>query len=384
MQVRTYVENGSGRIYVTLMWKGTRLYVSTGLSSRKKFQGTEVPGSSAKSRRMREIYNGIEDYCALHAAESPAALKRHLKEITGGGRVAERTLADYMREYRSLAMSEGTGEIYDRAVAKLLRFDRDSTFDTIDRRWLAQFVAWCRRDHLADNTISIYIRCIRAVFNYGIDEGYTTAYPFRRFRLPRQQTRHRALTVGQLRAIHDYRGEPFLYKYRDIFMLMFYLGGINIKDLLLNATVERGRLLYRRSKTGRLFDIKIEPEAQEIIDRYHGTDSLLNVMDGCSSYRNFNRIMNDNLKKIGPVETVPDRAGKMRRLSRDPVEPRLTTYYTRHTWATIAASIGIPKDVIAEMLGHARTVTDIYIQFDTRRLDEANRRVIDYVLYGRK
>ena len=45
---------------------------------------------------------------------------------------------------------------------------------------------------------------------------------------------------------------------------------------------------------------------------------------------------------------------------------------------TLAAEIDTPKETIAEALGHSiATVTDIYIKFNRRKIDEANRRVID-------
>ena len=64
----------------------------------------------------------------------------------------------------------------------------------------------------------------------------------------------------------------------------------------------------------------------------------------------------------------------------------MTTYWARHTWATIAAvDLDIPKDTIAHALGHGNnTVTDIYIDFDQRKVDKANRRVLDWVLYGKR
>ena len=47
----------------------------------------------------------------------------------------------------------------------------------------------------------------------------------------------------------------------------------------------------------------------------------------------------------------------------------------------LAAEIDTPKETIAEALGHSvATVTDIYIKFNRRKIDEANRRVIDAVL----
>ena len=69
-----------------------------------------------------------------------------------------------------------------------------------------------------------------------------------------------------------------------------------------------------------------------------------------------------------------------------PLFPKLSTYWARHTWATIAAELDIPKETIAAALGHGlgNTTTAIYINFNTKKVDEANRRVIDYVLYGRR
>ena len=64
----------------------------------------------------------------------------------------------------------------------------------------------------------------------------------------------------------------------------------------------------------------------------------------------------------------------------------LTTYWARHTWATIAAELDIPKETIAAALGHSigNPVTSIYINFNTHKIDEANRRVLDYVLYYKR
>ena len=59
----------------------------------------------------------------------------------------------------------------------------------------------------------------------------------------------------------------------------------------------------------------------------------------------------------------------------------VTTYYMRHSWATIAAELDIPKDTIALTLGHGgSTVTDIYINYDLRKVDVANRQIIDLIV----
>ena len=83
---------------------------------------------------------------------------------------------------------------------------------------------------------------------------------------------------------------------------------------------------------------------------------------------------------MGEVETL-----KRGKKIRWPLFPELTTYWARHTWATIAASLDIPNETIAAALGHGygNRITAIYIDFDRRKVDKANRRVIDWVLYGK-
>ena len=74
------------------------------------------------------------------------------------------------------------------------------------------------------------------------------------------------------------------------------------------------------------------------------------------------------------------RIGKGGKKIIEPYFPELSGYWARHTWATIAAQLDIPKETIAAALGHSSgSVTDIYIDFDKRKIDEANRRVIDFV-----
>lgn len=100
------------------------------------------------------------------------------------------------------------------------------------------------------------------------------------------------------------------------------------------------------------------------------------VNDSVKNYKNFMKEMNDSLKLIGVVT----RSGLGGRKSFKPYFPNLSTYWAHHTWATIAAELDIPKDTIAAALGHGGDgVTDVYIDFDRKKIDEANRSVIDYL-----
>jgi hypothetical protein len=153
---------------------------------------------------------------------------------------------------------------------------------------------------------------------------------------------------------------------------MFYLIGINTVDLAGLKDIQSGRVQYHRAKTNRLYSIKVEPEAMNIIRKYQGKEHLIDVFDGRNNYLSFGRLMNMALHDIGK-----EMDGK----SKVKVFSGLTTYWARHTWATIAAELDIPKETIAKALGHGgREVTDVYIRFDDKKIDKANRQVIDYLI----
>ena len=307
-------------------------------------------------------------------------LKDYLKTELWGRKDKERVFLDYLDEFVDRKTSDGTTTVYSTTRNKIAAFDPECTFETMDNKWLERFERWMANSGMKVNAYGIHLRNIRAVFNYAIDEEYTMLYPFRKFKIKQEETRKRSLTVEQLRALRDYPCEEYQERYRDMFMLMFYFIGINAADLFRakKKDVVNGRLEYKRAKTGRLYSVKIEPEAQAIIDKYAGTgEYLLNVMDSYANYKDFLHRMGIGLKQIGEMERV----GRGGRKVREPAFPGISSYWSRHTWATLAASLDIPKETISEALGHSfgLSVTSIYIQFDQRKVDDANRKVIDYV-----
>ena len=265
-----------------------------------------------------------------------------------------------------------TKEIYAvtlRKIEKFLGKDANSlTFEDINLKWLKKFDEWLTTDCPHLNARAIHFRNLRAVFNKAIEDDLTTNYPFRKFKIGKEATRKRSLPVEQIRSLRTMEVEPYQQKYVDTFFLMFYLMGINAIDLL-SATPDQivnGRLEYKRAKTGTLYSIKLEPEALEIIQKYKGKQHLLRFCDKMKSYRFFMNKMNNCMKKL---------------------IPGCTSYYARHSVASIAAELDVPLDTIARMLGHmdsTRRVTLIYVDFNQNKVDEANRKVIDYVLYNKK
>ena len=284
------------------------------------------------------------------------------------------------RHFISLKNTDGTKEVYNGTLNRLYAYDKNAdllTCEDITVTWLTMFEKFLART-ATRNSRNIHLRNIRAVLNYAIDEGITQNYPFRRFKIKAEETPHRTLTVEELRTLFNYPVQDHQRKYLDIFKLQFYLCGISITDLchLKHSDITRdGRVCYYRAKTGKLYSIKIEPEALEIINKYEGKNYLLNILDTYKNHDDFARHLNRELKQIGEV-----RIGVRGKKFYTPLFPFLTSYYSRHTWATLAAELDIPKETIAAALGHSnKSVTDIYIRFNHKKVDDANRKVIDYV-----
>ena len=218
-------------------------------------------------------------------------------------------------------------------------------FEDLTKQWLSNFDLFLANTSPSKNSRNIHFRNIRAVFNEAIDDEITTFYPFRRFKIRPVATAKRNLKIDDLRTLFNYPCEPHAQKYLDMFKLMFMLIGINSIDLCNLKEITDGRIEYYRAKTNRLYSIKVEPEAMEIIERYRGEKYLLNILDHWKNHKDF----------------------------------------TLKIWATIASSLDISRDVIGHALGHGNnTVTDIYIDFDQAKVDEANRKVLDWVLYNKK
>lgn len=283
----------------------------------------------------------------------------------------------------NLKTKDNTRTSYEQSLKRMKEYDASlhlRTFEDIDIRYLEKFDAWLIERGVTQNSRNVYYRNIKAVFNRAIDEELTSAYPFRKFKMRKQATKKRSLTIDELRMLRDYPCEEWQKRYVDIFFLMFYLIGINGADLFpaKKTQIRNGRLEYERAKTYKAYSIKIEPEAQEIIDRYKGEEFLLSIMEERKeNYTSFLQRMSKALKTIGPSE----RKGRGGKKTHTPLFPDISQYWCRHTWATIAAELDIPKETIAAALGHdmGNTTTAIYINFNQKKVDEANRHVIDFL-----
>lgn len=318
----------------------------------------------------------------LQTFKTATDLKNHIQAQMDGKGGEGSLVAVHFDKFIARRNKAGTANAYKETLAKITKYSdvRKLRFEDITVAWLKNFETKLRRDGLAVNSIARHLRDIRAVYNDAIDYDVASlaTYPFRRFKITHEATAKRSLTIDQLRQLRDYPCEPHQEKYRDLFLLIFYLGGINMIDLLNLKEITNGRIEYKRAKTSTLYSIKVEPEAQAIIDKYRGKNYLISPLDSYADHKNFLHRMNRNLQEIGTVEILPGRGGKKKKTG---VFPDLSTYWARHSWASVAAELEIPIETISAMLGHGvgSKVTSVYVAFNRKKIDEANRRVIDFL-----
>ena len=365
---------------------GKEFAVATGIYVTEAFSGLSMSPKEvnyrAKLRRLMNIADEVEAYLLDNAGADFARMKRELTAMVSGETQEEKVtcLADYIERFADTKGRKGTAELYRLTARKVREYDGGAVFGNVDKAWLDGFDGFMGEASV--NYKGIMLRNIRTVFNWAIDNELTSNYPFRRYRIKSEKVAINNISVEQLRAVRDFPLDDWRRIYRDLFMLSFYLCGINPADLLrLKASdMKNGRIRYKRAKTGHLFDIPVPKPAEEIISRWRGRKWLLCPLDNYSDYRGFYCHWNAALKKIGSLELAPDKSGGLRKKVWRPIVEGLTTYTARYTFASIAAELEIPRETIALCLGHSwADVTSHYIAYDTKRIDDAVARIVAYV-----
>ncbi|MGC9341254.1 MAG: tyrosine-type recombinase/integrase, partial [Bacteroidales bacterium] len=255
-------------------------------------------------------------------------------------------------------------------------------FNEVNYRFLEDFRSFFLAKKMSENSIALHTRNIRTIFNDAINSDIVGLeyYPFRKYKIRKKQSNHRNLSLKELNKIMKY--EPVNKteeRIKDLIFLSFYLIGVNFKDLMLakKDQVYKGRFHYDRFKTKKPYSIKVLPEAHEIIEKYEGEgEYLLRFME--DKIKNNKKID----RKTPLYKDITDQTNKVmkRILENCKLGKRGSTYFMRHSWASIADELEIPRTVIKLAMGHGNdSVTDVYINTDLKRVDEANKKVIEYL-----
>lgn len=271
-----------------------------------------------------------------------------------------------------------TSETYTASLRSFSGFmnDKEVLFDQINADLIAEYEAYLKGRGNSPNTISFYMRILKAVYNRAVGDGLTgQRHPFKSVYTGVEKTLKRAVSLNDLKRIKglDLSLKPNLDFARDMFLFCFYTRGMSFIDMayLRKKDLQNGILSYRRRKTGQQLFIKWERCMQEIVDKYPGntTEYLLPIItqrdvDYRKQYTNELHRVNHLLKKIGKQLDLP---------------MPLTMYVGRHSWASVAKSRNVPISVISEGMGHdSENTTQIYLaSLDTSVVDRANKKILD-------
>ena len=378
-------KDGTFPVKIRYSWKGHTLYYNTGISVREEnFRDGLITGT-----RTARIYNALlservkavelllidHEVRQMDHRAVKALVDETLTEATEPLSVTDdpASLVAVYEAYLERPVSEKTKTCMRVMMNKLSGYTDTSRLlvKEIDLAFLQDFQDYLTRDGLSVNGIGNYMRNIRTLYNLAIDRGVASLedYPFRRFRIKRGRTLHRDLTLTELIRIRDYdpeteyTGRKPLAFCRDMFMLSFYLCGLNIADLvsLTEEDVRAGYIRVYRKKTAEPIVTLLQPEALEIIERWRKEgDPYLTPLH--STY-------------TSPVQCVRNINDAMA-----VIQKGVTSYYARHTWATLAGTLGISPAIINAAQGRVpEGMAGIYTHLPQEVIDEANRRVLDLV-----
>lgn len=249
------------------------------------------------------------------------------------------------------------------------REGKDIDFSAISAHLIKQYESYLKAKSLSNNTISFYMRLLRAVYNRAVGEGLTVQnYPFKGVYVGVDKTIKRAVSskvISQLKRF-DLSAKKDLELSRDLFMFSFYARGMAFVDIahLTHSHIQNGYIVYNRHKTGQELRIKVEPCLMEIISRYtENTPYLLPILSRYKNYETALRLHNARLKHISEMMGI---------------DKPLTSYVARHSWASIAKQKGISTQIISESLGHCNEKTTlIYLaSLDRNVIDKANEMLL--------
>ncbi len=278
--------------------------------------------------------------------------------------------------------STGNAIVYRTAVNRFINFcGKDIPIDTIDYELLNKFNHHLIISGLKQNSISNYFRTIRAIYNKAIKQKVIerSYYPFFDITIKSERTSKRAISKDDLIKLKLVPLEEYSTAWRafNYFMLSFYLRGISFTDLayLKASNIMDGRIHYKRRKTHKNYSIKLFSPAEALFNKLKSDNNgyLLPVLPNDS--------IEDSLEAKKIIKQWIKTTNKyLKRLS-DQINCKIsiTTYSSRHGFATIAKRLGYSNELIAEALGHeyGNKITNIYLDaFDTDVLDDMHYKVV--------
>lgn len=293
------------------------------------------------------------------------------------------TLYSFMQELIARFNNLGklrTAETYSSTMNSIKIFlqGEDITFGMIDSNLLEQYEAFLKSKDSSLNTISFYMRTLRATYNRAVENGFTEQkHPFKRVYTKIEKTAKRAISLTHITKLKglELTHHSHMAFARDIFIFSFYTRGMSFIDIayLRKKDINNGELSYRRRKTGQRLIIKWEACMKEIAAKYPNNNN---------EYL-FPIITDNNLchrkQYLKGLSTINRHLKQMAQMIG--MQCNLTMYVARHSWASAAKWKNIPVSIISQGMGHENEkTTQIYLaSLDTSVIDNANKMILESV-----
>ena len=278
-----------------------------------------------------------------------------------------------------------TARNYFTALRSFLDFcnHRHLSFSEINSTLMADYERWLK-NKVTLGTVSCYLRSLRAIYNKAVSEGVVEDQsPFTRSYTGYPKTEKRSISVADIRKLYTLplKQGSFSCLVRDIFLFCIFACGMPFVDVafLRKSQIEDGYLTYHRRKTHQKIRVRLLPCAQAIINRYRSSDSdyvfpFLTRTDPEEAYKQYK-------EKLCYYNKVLKDIGKQAGIAR-----KLTSYVSRHSWASLAYEQNTDVSVISKGLGHTSSQTTyVYIKgIDDARLDDANRKIVKKIMAAKE
>ena len=300
-------------------------------------------------------------------------------------RIAKQNSTDSFFEYAEKQIEDlltanriGTARSYKGVVAVLKTYckNRDLKFQQIGFSFLNNFELNHKSKGNGVNGLAVYMRTIRSIFNKAIREGIVEKelYPFDDYKIKTAPTEKRALDWSLLESIIKLKLKPShpCFNARNYFLASYMMYGMNFTDMafLKKTDIKNGRIVYRRRKTAKLYDVKISDSLNTLLSHYDNADSeyvfpiikrdtpILQSKDILWARKRYNTKLKDIATECG-------------------IDQNLTSYVSRHSFATQAMLKQVPINAISAMLGHSSLkTTEVYLKsLPSNILDEYNESI---------
>jgi len=255
----------------------------------------------------------------------------------------------------------------------------DLKFGEINYSFLQQFESYHLSAGNQLNGLAVYMRTVRSIFNKAIKakEVDKELYPFDDYKIKTKPTRKRALENTSIAKIIDLNlpvDHPG-FNARNYFVASYMMYGMSFADMayLKKTDIINGRINYRRQKTSKLYDIKVTDALDNIISYYNQQNPSSafvfpiikreTASDRQKDIQWARKRFNENLQSIAEICGI---------------EQKLTSYVSRHSFATQAMMQNVPVTAISAMLGHSSLkTTEIYLKsLPSNVLDDYNEKVL--------